>query len=151
MAILRGSPRRAGPVTCAAKSESGQAFVETAVVLPIAFLVLLGFLSWIPVHRTASMASQAAYACAQFIGQASDPYQAAQQGYDAADRVIHGDWSGTLGAEYAISVYPAGTLGGSVACTVTYRPPAVLAAVWQPEQGTVTYVGRSEGWKAQWH
>lgn len=146
------NPRWADQRVKPQKGERGQAMVETALFSVLALLLGFGVLALIPVHRTRTTATAAAYACAQFVSQSPNPSWAVYQAELVAERTIDADWSGTLGAQYTVQVATPsgpGTLGG---CTVSYKPPIYfggllgLSADWSD----VTFFSQSEAWKARW-
>jgi len=136
----------------AAKAERGQALAEFALFSVLAVLMVFGLLAWIPAHRARTAATAAAYACAQAISQAADPAGAEQAGYAVAQQTLDGDWSGTLGAEYRVVVYPPPAPGQAGSCAVSYRPPLLfngllgLSTDWAEEW----FVSRAETHKASW-
>ncbi len=131
------------------RDECGQALVETAAVTFILVVFALGLLALIPAHRARSVATAAAYACAQFVTQApGDPGRAAWMGEQVARQTLEGDWSESAGVRYSVYVMPAGP-GAPGACTVTYLVPSWFG-FGGPSVQAVTAVGRGERWKARW-
>ena len=132
--------------------ERGQALAETALFSVLALVLGFGILALIPVHRVRSAATAAAYACAQFVSQSPNPNWAAYQAELVAERTLEAGWSGALGADYAVQVAAPSGPGAPGGCTVAYRPPLLfggllgLSADWSE----VTFVSRSENWKARW-
>ena len=76
--------------------------------------VMLGFalLALIPVHRTRTAATSAAYACAQFVSQALDQEAAIRQAEAIGRRAIAEVWSGTPGDGYVVQAWRSGGEGG---------------------------------------
>lgn len=134
-------------------TESGQALAETAVFSLLALLLGFAVLALIPVHRARTAATAAAYACAQFVSQAADAGLAIHQAEDAAYRTIDSQWSGTRGAVFEVQAWHAGGPGAESGCTVEYDSPILfngLLGFSGPGTGKVTFLARSEAWKAQW-
>ena len=61
------------------KSERGQALAETAIFSLMAVLLAFGLLAFIPQHRARTVATSAAYSCAQFVSQSPNPAWAVHQ------------------------------------------------------------------------
>lgn len=134
-------------------SESGQALVETALVAGLVALIAFMLLAWIPVHRARSVATTAAYACAQFVSQSADPGRAAWMGQTAALETVNADWSASAGIRYTVEVAPAPP-GGDGHCTVRYTTPAWFGGLLgDAARGAaeITFHARGEQWKADWH
>lgn len=135
------------------RAEKGQALAETAVFSSMAVLLALGILALIPIHRTRTVATTAAFACAQFVSQSRDPNQAVIQARLVARRTVSADWSGTLGAAYAVEAWATGSGVGGAGCRVHYRAPVLfngLLGLVPPRWHTVEFTARAEPWKADW-
>lgn len=135
------------------RSERGQALAETALFGVLAVIMAFGLLAWIPVHRTRTAATAAAYACAQFLSQSPDPARAAANARQVAWQTLNADWSGTRGVSYQISVQPPAGPGQPGRCDVRYRTPALfngLLGLSQDDWNQAWFVSRSETWKARW-
>lgn len=133
------------------RSECGQALAETAMFAMLAIFFIFGLLSWIPAHRARTAATSAAYACAQFLSQSPDPATAAYNAYTIAHDTVYGDWSATMGAQFSIEVYPASGPGQPGQCIVRYRPPTLFKMFnGSGDQVAISFVSRSESWKARW-
>ena len=134
------------------RSERGQALAESAVTAMAAILLAFGTLSLIVLHRARTVSISASYACAQFLSQAPDPRQAAQQAYDIADRTVNSDWSGLLNVKFRIDVNaPAGS-GAPGKCAVYYNAHFLFNGLFGiPDEWAVeSFYSRSEAWKAEW-
>ena len=132
-------------------TEKGQALAETAVFSLLAVLLAFGILALIPIHRVRTQATAAAYACTQFVSQSLDPARAVAQAEDVAQSSLEADWSGTLGAAYAVQAWSGG--GGASGCSVHYRPPLLfngLLGLNPPGWQTISFNTRTEAWKARW-
>lgn len=134
------------------RSEQGQALAETALFAILAVIMTLAFLSYIPVHRTRTAATAAAYACAQFLSQSPDPSRAAANAKAIAEQTINAAWSGTYGAEYQIIVSAPAAPGRQGRCDVRYRTPGTFTTLLgnEPAWSVEFFHSRSETWKAKW-
>lgn len=134
------------------RSERGQAMAETALFAILAVLIAFAFLNLISFHRTRTVATAAAYACAQFISQSPNPSWAAWDAYQVARETVNADWSSTLGADYRIDVAPPSGPGYPGSCVVHYRPPLLFDVLGGDDSqwGSEFFVSRSETWKARW-
>lgn len=135
------------------RREKGQALAETAIFSLLAVLLGLAILALVPVHRTRTAAAAAAYACAQFVSQASLPDEAVRQAETVARRTIDAQWSGLPGSSFEIRPWHAGGPGAASGCTVIYRVPILfngLLGFADPGPGRISFSARSETWKAQW-
>jgi hypothetical protein len=133
-------------------SQRGQALAEAALYAALATLLALGLLSWIPVHRARTVATAAAHGCAQFLSQSPNPAWAAWQARQAAQTILEGDWSATLGTAYQVLVAPPQGPGAPGGCAVYYQPPQLfgLAGLAKPKASVEFFISRSEAWKARW-
>lgn len=133
------------------KSERGQAMTEFAIYVPVAVLMTFMLLSWIPLHRARTMAISASYACAQFLSQARDPANAARNAYQIAMKTLEGDWSGSVGVQYAVSITPPTGRGRPGYCRVTYQAPILFNVLGlSAPRSEQRYISRAERWKANW-
>lgn len=144
------SPRR--PSHIGHRTEKGQAMVEFALFSVVALILGFGILALIPVHRTRTTATVAAYACAQFVSQSPNPNWAVQQAELVAEKTLEADWSGTLGAAYTVQVAAPSGPGTPGGCTVSYKPPILFGGLLgiSADWATVTFFSQSEAWKARW-
>jgi len=134
------------------KRERGQALAEMAVISVVAIMLIFGTLSLIVLHRARSAAIAASYACAQFLSQAPDPGQAAQQAYMIADQTVNGDWSGLVDVEFRVEVAAPAGPGAPGSCTVYYNAPFLYNGLFgiPDEWAAESFYSRSEAWKADW-
>lgn len=135
------------------RSERGQALAELALFAVLAAIVGFGILSLIPLHRTRTAATAAAYGCAQMLAEAPDPSDAVRQAHQIATRTLEGDWSATLGSAYLVKVSPPAGPGSAGVCTVRWNAPVLfngLLGISDGGWGEVTFQSRSEQWKAEW-
>jgi Flp pilus assembly protein TadG len=130
--------------------QRGSSMVELAIILPLIFLMLLGFLAFISLSRTRTAATAAAFACAQFLSQNPDPAQARDIAYSAAMGTLKGGWSGTAFSDYSITVQPPGGQGQPGTCRVAWRVRSRLIP-WTSDWSAAMFISRSETWKAKWH
>lgn len=135
------------------RSEKGQALAETALFAILAVILTMAFLSYIPVHRTRTAATAAAYACAQFLSQSPNPDRAAANARQIAEQTINSVWTGTAGAQYRITVSPPSAPGRQGMCAVDYKAPGLFRRLLGTEApwSTEYFVSRSETWKARWN
>jgi hypothetical protein len=134
-------------------SEKGQALSELALFAVLAAIVGFGILSLIPLHRTRTAATAAAYGCAQMLAEAPNPKDAARQAHLIATRTLDGDWSATVGSQYDVDVNPPAGPGSPGSCTVRWSAPVMfngLLGISDGGWGEVTFQSRSELWKAEW-
>lgn len=134
------------------RSEQGQAMAETALFGLLAVIVAFGLLALIPFHRARTAATAAAYGCAQFLSQSPEPLRAARNAYAIAQSTLDADWSGTMGVQYQVRVYPPTAPGLPGSCTVSWSAP-ILFNIGLRMQGGWTveaFTSRSESWKAKW-
>ena len=135
------------------RSERGQALAETAIFSLLAVLLGFAVLALIPVHRTRTAATAAAFACAQFASQSAEAETAVRQAEDVGRRTIDSQWSGLKGAAFEVRAWHAGGPGADSGCTVTYRSPILFNGFLgfiDPGSGSVSFAARTETWKAQW-
>lgn len=134
------------------RKERGQALAETAVISVVAILMIFGTFSLIVIHRARTLAVSAAYACAQFLSQAPNPEQAAQQAYDIADRTINADWSGLVNVQFRVEVSAPAGPGAPGNCIVHYNAPFLYKGLFgiPDEWSAESFYSRSEVWKADW-
>ena len=135
------------------RSEKGQALAETAIFSLLAVLLGFAILALVPVHRTRTAATAAAFACAQFVSQAAAAEMAVRQAEAAGYRTIESRWSGLHGAAFEIRAWHAGGPGADSGCTVSYHSPILFSGFLgfnDPGQGSVSFAAKSETWKAQW-
>jgi hypothetical protein len=152
------APRAKSCLASVAKSrlrfnEGGQALVETAVFSVMAVLLAFGLLALIPLHRARTVATSAAYGCAQFVSQAPNPARAVHQADQIAWETIRAIWSGTPGVQYDVQVVPPTGPGSSAGCRVSYRPSILfngLLGLKDPDWSTEQFLSQSEAWKARW-
>jgi hypothetical protein len=106
----------------------------------------------IVIHRARTLAVSAAYACAQFLSQAPNPEQAAQQAYDIADRTINADWSGLVNVQFRVEVFAPAGPGAPGNCIVHYNAPFLYKGLFgiPDEWSAESFYSRSEVWKADW-
>ena len=135
------------------KRERGQALPETALFATLAILMAFGLLSWIPVHRTRTAATAAAYACSQFLSQSPDPTRAQRNAVNLAWKTLNADWSATRGASYRVQVSPPAGPGLPGRCLVSFQAPTLFNGLlglstggWESEW----FISRSETRKARW-
>ena len=112
------------------RNERGQALAETAVFSIMAVLLAFGLLAFIPQHRARTVATSAAYSCAQFVSQSPNPTWAVYQAEAVARRTIEADWSGTLGVQYDVEVLAPNGPGSAAGCVIFYHVPVLLMACW---------------------
>jgi len=135
------------------RSERGQALAETALFGILAVVMAFGLLAWIPIHRTRTAATAAAYACSQFLSQSPNPERAAALARQVAQETIDADWSGTRGADYRIQIIPPSGPGQPGRCAVSYQTPALFSGLlgWREDGWNMAwFISRSETWKARW-
>jgi len=135
------------------QAERGQALAETALFSTLAVILAFGLLAWIPAHRARTAATSAAYACAQFLSQSPNPARATRNASEVAWETLNGDWSGTLGTQYRVTVAPPAGPGAPGACIVHYRPPVLfngLLGLSSAEWSSQWFISRSETYKAKW-
>jgi hypothetical protein len=133
--------------------ERGQALVETVIFSVMAVLLAFGLLAFIPLHRAHTVATSAAYSCAQFVSQSPNPNWAAFQADRLARQTINADWSGTLGVQYDVQVISPTGPGSSTGCVVFYHPTILfngLLRLNDPGWSAEWFVSQSESWKARW-
>jgi hypothetical protein len=133
--------------------ERGQALAETALFSTLAVVMAFAILALIPIHRSRSVATSAAYACAQFLSQSPRPSTAVYNAYRIATETLEADWSATLGMEYNLEIVPPSGSGQPGGCAVHYRPPIFfngLLGLQGPQWSSEWFVSRSETWKAKW-
>ena len=134
-------------------SERGQALVETAIFSLMAVLLAFGLLAFIPQHRARTVATSAAYSCAQFVSQSPNPAWAVHQARTVARRTLDADWSGTLGVQYAVDVIAPNGPGSAAGCAVFYHAPVLfngLLGLNDPGWSVEWFITQSEAWKARW-
>ncbi len=133
--------------------ERGQALAETAIFSAMAVLLAFGLLALIPVHRARTVATSAAYGCAQFVSQSPNPSWAVWQAEQVAWQTLEEAWSGTAGVQYDVQVLAPSGPGSQGGCAVSYRPTILfngLLGLPDPGWRTVTFFSQSEAWKARW-
>ena len=132
--------------------QRGQAIAETALLAGVMFLVAMLGLTAVPLHRAHTAAVSAVYACTQFITQyPNQPDKAAQKGYEEAHRTLSGGWNALAGASFHLTAFPPQKAGEAGTCKVTYS----VKLLFDPfgvgrHTRTITLIGRSERWKAEW-
>jgi hypothetical protein len=131
------------------KRQKGQSLVETAIISVVAVLILVAFISLIPISRARTAATSAALACAQALSQSRDPSTARTEAYTAAMAVLKGGWSGTGSAQYSVEVNPPGGPGEEGTCRVRWNVilkylPFSLG--WSAE----SFTSRNESWRSRW-
>jgi hypothetical protein len=135
------------------KLERGQALAETALFGILAVVMAFGLLAWIPVHRTRTTATAAAYACAQFLSQSPNTERAAANARQVAWQTLDETWSGTRGVEYQTQIIPPSGPGQPGRCAVSYHTPSLfngLLGLSKDGWNTAWFISRSETWKARW-
>ena len=135
------------------KSASGQALAETAIFSIVAVLLAFGLLALIPQHRARTVATAAAYSCAQFVSQSPNPTWAVYQAEAVAQRTFESDWSGTLGVQYDVEVLAPNEPGSVAGCLIFYRAPLLfngLLGLNDPGWSAEWFISQSESWKARW-
>ncbi len=135
------------------KSERGQALAETALFSMLAVIMAFGLLAWIPVHRTRTAATAAAYACSQFLSQSPNTARATYNARQVAWRTLNAAWSGTSSVQYRVQVAAPSGPGQPGGCAVSFRAPNLfngLLHLSKPDWGTEWFISRSETWKAKW-
>lgn len=148
---VHSSPRRTSHII--RRTEKGQALVETALFSVMAVLLAFGALTLIPIHRTRTAATAAAYACTQFVSQSPNPAWAAYQAEQVAWRTLEAKWSGALGVAYEVQVFAPNGPGSAAGCAVLYRPPRLfnsLLGLGEPDWSAIWFVSQAESWKARW-
>jgi hypothetical protein len=151
----RGSraAREKSSLRAALKKECGQAFAETAIFSILAVLLAFGLLAFIPQHRARTVATSAAYSCAQFVSQSPNPTWAVYQAESVARRTFNADWSGTLGVQYDVQVLTPKGPGSAGGCIVFYDAPVLfngLLGLNDPGWSAEWFISQSESWKARW-
>jgi hypothetical protein len=134
-------------------SESGQALAETAIFSLMAVLLAFSLLALIPQHRARTVATSAAYSCAQFVSQSPNPTWAVYQARTIARRTLDADWSGTLGVQYDVEVLAPNGPGSAAGCAVFYHAPVLfngLLGASDPGWSVEWFLTQSETWKARW-
>jgi len=134
-------------------SESGQALAETAIFSLMAVLLAFSLLAFIPQHRARTVATSAAYSCAQFVSQSPNPTWAVYQARAVARRTLAADWSGTLGVQYDVEVLAPNGPGSAAGCAVFYHAPVLfngLLGASDPGWSVEWFLTQSETWKARW-
>jgi hypothetical protein len=135
------------------RSESGQALAETAIFAIMAVLLGFGLLTFIPQHRARTVATSAAYSCAQFVSQSPNPTWAVYQAEAVARRTFEADWSGTLGVQYNVEVLAPNGPGSAAGCVIFYHAPVFfngLLGLHDPGWSAEWFISQSESWKARW-
>jgi hypothetical protein len=135
------------------RNERGQALAETAIFSILAVLLAFGLLAFIPQHRARTVATSAAYSCAQFVSQSPNPTWAVYQAEAVARRTFNADWSGTLGVQYDVQVLTPNGPGSAAGCIVFYHAPVLfngLLGLNDPGWSAEWFVSHSESWKARW-
>jgi hypothetical protein len=135
------------------RSERGQALAETAIFSIMAVLLAFGLLAFIPQHRARTVATSAAYACAQFVSQSPNPAWAVYQAETVARRTFQSDWSGTLGVQYDVEVLAPNGPGSTAGCVIFYHAPVFfngLLGLNDPGWSAEWFISHSESWKARW-
>ncbi len=133
--------------------ERGQALAETAIFSILAMLLAFGLLAFIPQHRARTVATSAAYSCAQFVSQSPNPFWAVYQAEAVARRTFAADWSGTLGVQYDVEVLTPNGPGSATGCMVFYHAPVFfngLLGLNDPGWSAEWFISQSESWKARW-
>lgn len=133
--------------------ESGQALAETAIFSLMAVLLAFSLLALIPQHRARTVATSAAYSCAQFVSQSPNPTWAVYQARAIARRTLDADWSGTLGVQYDVEVLAPNGPGSAAGCAVFYHAPVLfngLLGASDPGWSVEWFLTQSETWKARW-
>jgi len=125
---------------------------EFALFALLAVITTFLLLSLIPLHRTRTAATSAAYACAQFLSQSPDPLRASRNARAVAEKTLAGGWSGMAGARFTITVQPPAGPGLPGFCRVAYQAPLLfnLLGIASPGESSIQFVSRSETWKARW-
>jgi len=134
-------------------SESGQALAETAIFSLMAVLLAFSLLALIPQHRARTVATSAAYSCAQFVSQSPNPTWAVYQARAIARRTLDADWSGTLGVQYDVEVLAPNGPGSAAGCAVFFHAPVLfngLLGASDPGWSVEWFLTQSETWKARW-
>ena len=137
----------------ASRSERGQALAETAIFSIMAVLLAFGLLAFIPLHRARTVATSAAYSCAQFVSQSPNPTWAVYQAEAVARRTFNADWSGTLGVQYDVQVLAPNGPGSAAGCVIFYHTPVLfngLLGLNDPGWSAEWFLSQSESWKARW-
>lgn len=132
---------------------SGQALAETAIFSLMAVLLAFSLLAFIPQHRARTVATSAAYSCAQFVSQSPNPTWAVYQAQTIARRTLEADWSGTLGVQYDVEVLAPNGPGSAAGCAVFYQAPVLfngLLGASDPGWSVEWFLTQSETWKARW-
>jgi len=135
------------------RKECGQALAETAIFSIMAVLLAFGLLSLIPQHRARTVATSAAYSCAQFVSQSPNPSWAVYQAEAVARSTFQADWSGTLGVQYDVEVLAPTGPGSAAGCLVFYHAPVLfngLLGLRDPGWSAEWFISQSESWKARW-
>jgi len=131
----------------------GQALAELAIFSLMAVLLALSLLAFIPQHRARTVATAAAYSCAQFVSQSPNPNWAVYQARAVARRTWEADWSGTLGVQYDVEVLAPNGPGSAAGCAVFYQAPVLfngLLGARDPGWSVEWFLTQSEAWKARW-
>jgi hypothetical protein len=135
------------------QSEKGQAMAEVSIFSLLAVLLGFALLALIPMHRTRTAATAAAYACAQFVSQSVHAEAAVAQAEQIAWQTISADWSGADRSTYQVRAWHSGRRGMESGCEVNFQSPILfngLLGLANPGEGRVSFIARSESWKARW-
>ena len=116
--------------------ERGQALAETALFAMLAVIMAFGLLAWIPTHRARTAATEAAYACSQFLSQSPDPAHARSNAVNVAWQTLNADWSATAGVQYLVLSYP-------IYCSRWHRLK-LICAVFVVQFGVETFLTQIE-------
>ncbi len=134
-------------------NEKGQALAEAAVFSLLAVLLGFALLALIPVHRTRTAATAAAFACTQFVSQAANRKEAVRQAEEIGRRTIRQNWSGTRGSVFIVRAWHNGHPGKDSGCSVQFKSPVMFSGLLgfsDPGEGRVSFTARIETWKARW-
>jgi hypothetical protein len=126
---------------------------ETAIFSILAVLLAFGMLAFIPQHRARTVATSAAYSCAQFVSQSPNPSWAVYQAEAVARSTFEADWSGTLGVQYDVQVLAPSGPGSAAGCVIFYHAPVLfngLLGLNDPGWSAMWFISQSESWKARW-
>jgi hypothetical protein len=136
------------------KTERGQALAETAIFAVLAAIVGFGILALIPFHRARTAATSAAYGCAQFLSQSPlNQHVATTAAKRTASDTLDAYWSGTWSVAYKVDVQAPKGPGKTGRCTVSWFAPVLFNGLLQLNGGgwnSISFVSRSELWKAGW-
>ena len=129
--------------------QTGQALAETAIISVVAVLLIVVFVSIIPIGRARTAATSAALACAESLSQSRDPSRAQAEAINAAWAVLKGGWSGTGTAQYKVQAMPPAGPRAEGTCLVSWNVQMryiPFSIGWSTEK----FTSRNESWRSEW-